>query len=147
MPNSEKNELILCFVDGEPHLYNKKLKKYIKLNLNYDLTLNLIQKELKNVTRRPKMQEIWRILATLIKCCERYSFNYNKKSVSKDLTNSFENRLTRDISSFLDLSFKRLTDEEKEERTKELKALKESKERIHEGIRTLYQISGMIQKR
>jgi hypothetical protein len=125
MPNSKKNKLFLCFVDGEPHLYYKEEQKYIKLILDYQNILDSLKEQLKDVDKRPPMKEIWDILAKFIKPYANYCHNYNKQTGNKARPNSFENKMTRDVSSFLDLSFARLTEEEKEKRREAQKWLDE----------------------
>ena len=116
MNNSKQSKSVLCFVDGEPNLYDKESKEYIKLELDYDKTLVDLKNELKDVTKRPKMKEIWGILATIIEDCNKFCNNYNKKTNKVVLSNSFEIRITRDISSFLDSRFARMTEQEKQAR-------------------------------
>ncbi len=109
-----KEERLLCFIDGEPYLFNTIKRKFFKLNLDYNTYLELIKKEVSTLDKRPRMSIIWKILATKINCCTRYCYNINQHTQDMN-ADCFENRLTRDITKYLDTIFSRgISDEEKE---------------------------------
>ena len=100
--SKSKNDwkIILCFIDGEPYLYNKESKKYITLHITPAIALELVKNNL-NVTtpKRPNMREVWQIIAINIHCCDGYS-SYFKKC-TKPNANSFENVFTKKVTDFL----------------------------------------------
>lgn len=116
--SNTKTEIILCFIDGEPTLYNTYTKKYIKVKVNYDEILELLMLKIEKLDKRPQMRVVWGLFSDLLPCCLKYNEYHNKKN--KIDYNSFESRLTRDLTNYIDTLFKRgLTPEEKDIKDKE----------------------------
>ena len=76
------NNLVLCFVNGEPYLFNKLLKEYNKLSILPDEAFEIIKKdinfEVDEITTLPKEKialqgedlEIFKKLLTLLDNCD-----------------------------------------------------------------------------
>lgn len=126
MSNTKDNKhgIIFCWVNGEPTLYNTATREYFQINLDYDKVLEMLKVEIQKQKTRPQMRMIWRMLSNLINCCTKYNEYYNKKEfINYD---SFESRITRDITKFVDTLFKKgLTQEEHENLEKAKNWLKE----------------------
>lgn len=100
MAKSKNNwKIVLCFINGEPYLYNKKTKTYVILHITPETALELVKQSFNIISKRPKMQEIWQLLAKNINCCDGYSSYFRKCSVPN--RNSFENIFTNKITEFL----------------------------------------------
>ena len=100
MPKSKNNwNVILCFVNGEPHLYNKKNRTYHLLKITPELALELVKQNINIEKIRPPMKKIWQTLAISINCCDGYIYHYTIKEENN--INSFENIFTKKITEFL----------------------------------------------
>ena len=109
-----KRNISFCFLEGEPALYLRKSKSYHLLSYNYDAIVEIVKSELlkRGFKTRPQFIVILNILSEQFKCSEGYTPNLNKKEMVNP--DCFESRFTRDITSFLDKTFRRgLTPEEK----------------------------------
>lgn len=101
MSNSKK---YFCFVNGEPNLFIKEAKEYIPINYSdiYDDLLAYVQFTISEYSKRPTMIQIWKILSDFF-LADNYSTYHNiKNCINK---NSFENRFTRDVTSFFRSTF------------------------------------------
>ena len=78
--DSNVNNICFCFVDGEPHLYNKQTRIYSPLNLSYNEVLELVKKQIPTKGKRPVMAQIWVMLNNLIPCSSKYYSGYNERS-------------------------------------------------------------------
>ena len=102
MAKSADTKIVLCFKEGEPNLYDKSKKEYITLNLHIELCINAVKSYIETASyrSRPRMAEIWKILALFIEGCDGFCSKFSvKPSTIKE--NSFENSFSRRISSFL----------------------------------------------
>ncbi len=109
-----QKKISFCFLEGEPALYLRENKSYHLLSYNYDELLELVKAELtkKEFKTRPQWKLVVNILSEQFKCSAGYNSNLNKKEMVNP--DCFESRFTRDITSFLDKTFRRgLTPEEK----------------------------------
>lgn len=119
----------LCFVNGEPYIYEIESKKYTMLSYNYDVIVNEVISRLKqkDFKIRPRLNEILNMLACVFGENLKYlpNVNINKKRSLE----SFEARFSRDVTAFFDQKFPRhLTDEEKRQKEQIKKKLKEERE-------------------
>ena len=109
-----QKKISYCFLEGEPALYLRENKSYHLLSYNYDELLELVKAELtkKEFKTRSQWKLVVNILSEQFKCSAGYNSNLNKKEMVNP--DCFESRFTRDITSFLDKTFRRgLTPEEK----------------------------------
>lgn len=106
---------VVCFVNGEPYLYLYDQRRYSPLKLDYNLTLELVEKYLINLDKRPGMKDVWSTLSNIIGCSECFSSSKCIRNTVNE--NSFESRFTVDITKFLDKYYRRgLSKEEIEAR-------------------------------
>ena len=94
------NNLVLCFVNGEPYLFNKLLKEYNKLSILPDEAFEIIQKNinLENLSSMPSMTKVWNSLAISLGASHySYTFNKNDGEIPYD---SFEEILIKKIEGF-----------------------------------------------
>lgn len=94
------NNLVLCFVNGEPYLFNKLFKEYNKLSILPDEAFEIIQKNinLENLSSMPPITKIWNTLAPSLGA-SGYSYIFNKND-GKIPNNSFEEVLIKKIGGF-----------------------------------------------
>ena len=102
MPN---NKLVLCFREGEPFLFNSSTKTFLELYIDFESSIAQIKEIIEKENKRPRMNEIWNMLAKIIDGCDSYSTN--KSFRTKPNINSFESRFTREINDFLSSKFER----------------------------------------
>lgn len=94
------NNLVLCFVNGEPHLFNKLLKEYNKLSILPDEAFEIIKKDInfENLSSMPSMTKVWNSLAISLGASHySYTFNKNDGEIPYD---SFEEILIKKIEGF-----------------------------------------------
>ena len=94
------NNLVLCFVNGEPHLFNKLLKEYNKLSILPDEAFEIIKKDInfENLSSMPSMTKVWNSLAISLGASHySYTFNKNDGEIPYD---SFEEILIKKIEDF-----------------------------------------------
>lgn len=94
------NNLVLCFVNGEPYLFNKLLKEYNKLSILSDEAFEIIKKDvnLENLSSMPPMTKVWNSLAISLGA-SRYSYTFNKNDGGIPY-DSFEEILIKKIEGF-----------------------------------------------
>lgn len=94
------NNLVLCFVNGEPCLFNKLLKEYNKLSILSDEAFEIIKKDvnLENLSSMPPMTKVWNSLAISLGA-SRYSYTFNKNDGGIPY-DSFEEILIKKIEGF-----------------------------------------------
>lgn len=94
------NNLVLCFVNGEPYLFNKLLKEYNKLSILPDEAFEIIQKNInfENLKSMPPITKIWNTLAVSIGA-SGYTYIFNKND-GEIQNNSFEEVLIKKIGDF-----------------------------------------------
>lgn len=99
------NNLVLCFVNGEPYLFNKILREYNKLSILPDEGFEIIQKNinLENLKSMPKITKIWNTLAVSLGA-SGYSYFFSKND-GEILNNSFEATLIKKITYFCNQKF------------------------------------------
>lgn len=91
------NNLVLCFVNGEPYLFNKLLKEYNKLSILPDEAFEIIKKDInfENLSSMPSMTKVWNSLAISLGASHySYTFNKNDGEIPYD---SFEEILIKKI--------------------------------------------------
>lgn len=75
----------LCFVNGEPYIYEIESKKYTMLSYNYDVIVNEVISRLKqkDFKIRPRLNEILNMLACVFGENLKYlpKVNINKKKI------------------------------------------------------------------
>ena len=94
------NNLVLCFVNGEPYLFNKLLKEYNKLSILPDEAFEIIKKDInfENLSSMPSMTKVWNSLAISLGASHySYTFNKNDGEIPYD---SFEEILIKKIEGF-----------------------------------------------
>lgn len=94
------NNLVLCFVNGEPYLFNKLLKEYNKLSILPDEAFEIIKKDInfENLSSMPSMTKVWNSLAISLGASHySYTFNQNDGEIPYD---SFEEILIKKIEGF-----------------------------------------------
>lgn len=94
------NNLVLCFVNGEPHLFNKLLKEYNKLSILPDEAFEIIKKDInfENLSSMPSMTKVWNSLAISLGASHySYTFNKNDGEIPYD---SFEEILIKKVEGF-----------------------------------------------
>ena len=94
------NNLVLCFVNGEPHLFNKLLKEYNKLSILPDEAFEIIKKDInfENLSSMPSMTKVWNSLAISLGASHYcYTFNKNDGEIPYD---SFEEILIKKVEGF-----------------------------------------------
>ena len=94
------NNLVLCCVNGEPHLFNKLLKEYNKLSILPDEAFEIIKKDInfENLSSMPSMTKVWNSLAISLGASHySYTFNKNDGEIPYD---SFEEILIKKIEGF-----------------------------------------------
>lgn len=99
------NNLVLCFVNGEPHLFNKLLKEYNKLSILPDEAFEIIKKDInfENLSSMPSMTKVWNSLAISLGASGySYFFSKNDGEISN---NSFEVTLIKKITYFCNQKF------------------------------------------
>lgn len=94
---------VLCFIDGEPNLYNKEIKVYFPITISVNKAMHIVTSNIilsPNV--RPGMKDVWNTLAENLEDedCDGFSNYFSKKS--RINFESFENIFTREIKKFLD---------------------------------------------
>lgn len=137
-----------CFLEGEPALYLRKSKSYHLLSYNYDAIVEIVKSELlkRGFKTRPQFIVILNILSEQFKCSEGYTPNLNKKEMVNP--DCFESRFTRDITSFLDKTFRRgLTPEEKLAKAKANENKKKEKDEMEFFFDSLYKRKRRIRRR
>lgn len=108
----KSKQILLCFVEGEPTLYNTATKQYVEVKVDYEEILQLMKPKIQEFEKRPQMRIIWGLFSDLLPCCDKYNEYHNKRN--KLNYNSFESRLTRDLTEYLDTLFIRgLSEQEK----------------------------------
>ena len=99
-------KIVLCFKEGEPYLYDKENKTYIKIAITLEEALEKCKKIMieKNYKIRPSMKEIWQLLSQTIPNCDGFCNSFSVKT-SQLPENCFENFFTRKITIFLNTLF------------------------------------------
>lgn len=95
------NNLVLCFVNGEPYLFNKLLKEYNKLSILPDEAFEIIKKDinLENLSSMPSITKVWNSLAISLGALRySYTFNKNEGEIPYD---SFEEILIKKLKAFV----------------------------------------------
>lgn len=125
--SKETQKISFCFLEGEPAFFIKNIKDYHIIKCDYTQILNNVENEIlaRNFSKRPSFRKIWVIVSEQFPCCDGYNSSYTRRTHCRE--NSFESRISRDITAFLDTLYKRgLSPEEqlaKEKMKKENKDL------------------------
>lgn len=106
MAKSANTKIVLCFKEGEPYLYDKENKTYIKPAVNPQESFEKCKKIMieKKYKTRPAMRDIWQLLASTIPHCDGFCHKFSIKT-SQLRENCFENFFTREITIFLNTMF------------------------------------------
>lgn len=106
MSKSANTKIVLCFKEGEPYLYDKENKTYIKLAVKPQESFEKCKKIMieKKYKTRPAMREIWQLLASTIPHCDGFCNKFSIKT-SHLTENCFENFFSREITVFLNTLF------------------------------------------
>ena len=126
-------KIVLCFVNGNPHLYNKKTKVYTVLHITTEDAFEIIKQNLVITPTRPNMKEIWQYLTMEINCCDGYS-SYFKKCNHPN-SNSFENIVTKKITHFLNEFYPPEVTAEQARKKREYEENKRKNDIAFEGIK------------
>lgn len=94
-------KIVLCFIDGEPNLYNKKIKVYSPLTISISKAMQIVTSNITLSSNiKPGMKDIWNTLAKNLENCDGFSNYFSKKN--RINSESFESVFTREITKFLD---------------------------------------------
>ena len=106
--NSCKNNS--CFYNGELALYCKSEDRYELQEINFEKLLSQVEGIIcEKWDKRPKMQDVWRIVCAIVNPNYKYYPNYTIKKELND--NSFEKRFTSNILPFIDNIYPRVEDD------------------------------------
>lgn len=94
-----KTKLFLCFVNGDPFLYNTWIKKYTKYEISVEEAIDIIKEHVSLIkTQAPSETEIFNVLSVALGK-SGYNRNYNKGKNSL-YPNSFKNNVYKEISLY-----------------------------------------------
>lgn len=131
LKSRRKMTVVLCFVNGEPHLYHKTNKQYSVLNITPPEAVEYIKQNLIITPSRPQTKAIFNLLATNFDGCDGYSYFYNKIDKKPHL-NSFENIFLKQIKKFLDEFYPPEIIEEFNKKRREAEDIKRKKSETYE---------------